>query len=237
MIAITSVSPTHINSDQQIKAVKSWIDCGMQVYSMNCESECELLKDLYPDVIFISTTQTMQLTFKKPYVRINAVLDWCKEQDEDNFCIINSDIELKINDFSGIEKEMESAIVLANRIDYEVAYSGSQYTLGIDVFFIHKKWLYSFSQTIFCFGQCFWDYWIPYSATKKGIEVTFIKQDIAFHKTHNAQYNHDQWLQTARYFLWEHGLYNYNSTLVQDLGRMNKDIYNYIYTAGKRKEL
>lgn len=239
MICITSISPSHINSGIQSKAIKSWIDCGMKVFSMNCRSECEILKSLYPDVEFIPTFQTMELSFKKPYVRINAVLDWCKGAHKEHFCIINSDIELKTDadTIIRIEKEMETALVLANRVNYETEYTGEQYLSGIDVFFIHKKWLNNFAQTLFCFGQCFWDYWVPYSATQRGIELTFIKQNIAFHKNHNAQYDQDQWLKTGRLFIWEHNLYQFNSTQPKEIGRMSSHVYNYIYATAKRKEI
>lgn len=239
MIAVTSISPTHINAGIQSKAVQSWIDCGMKVYSINCKEECEQLKPLYPDVTFIPTHQTMEQTFKRPYVRINAVLDWAKDQSENHFCIINSDIELKINNVTliGIENEMEKSIVMSNRVNHNGDYIGAQYLAGIDVFFIHKKWLSYFSQTIFCFGQCFWDYWIPYSANEKGIDTTFVKQNISYHLNHPAQYKHEQWLQTGRYFLWEHGLSQFNSTLPSEVGKANTYVYNYIYTNSKRKEL
>lgn len=237
MKALTSISPYHVNNEQQSKAVKSWIDLGLEVYSFNHYKEIELLKDAYPDVTFIGTYQTMENTFNKPYVRVNAVLDWCKDQMDDHFCIVNSDIELKVNSLDNIKLEMESSIVMANRVNHNGDYIGGQYTLGIDVFFIHKKWLGAFSQTIFCFGQCFWDYWIPYSASKAGIDTTFIQQDIAYHLNHNAQYNHDQWLKCGRYFQWEQGLYNYQSSMPSDIGRMNQDVFNYIYTTGKRKTI
>lgn len=239
MIAITSIAPKHINEGIQAKAVKSWIACGLKVYSMNSKSECELLAPLYPDVTFIPTVRTMEQTFNKPYPSVNAIMDWCKEQYENHFCIINSDIELRC-DLETIERikiEMDNSIVMANRVNHNGDYIGAQYLAGIDLFFIHKKWLNSFAQTIFCLGQCHFDYWIPFSATQKGIDLTFVKQNIAYHLNHNAQYNHDQWLKTGRYFIWESNLYNFNSTSPQDIGRMSTFVYNYIYTTAKRKQI
>ena len=45
MIACTSISPKHTNNDIQLKAVNSWIELGIKVYSFNNKQEC---KDLQP---------------------------------------------------------------------------------------------------------------------------------------------------------------------------------------------
>lgn len=237
MICVTSISPTHINKDIQLQAVKSWQDLGINVYSFNSPKEVEILKPLYPSVTFVETTRTMELTYGKPYVQINAILDFCQLLREDYFCIINSDIELKTDKqtIDRIKIEMEKGIVLSNRVNYDVDYNGAQYMAGIDTFFIHKKWMAMYAQTTFCFGQCFWDYWIPYVALMNNIPVTFIKQNVTFHKNHHAQYNADQWKKTGRYFIWEHNLYQFNP--ITDIGKMSTYVFNYIYSTAKRIEI
>src|SRR6185503_6493270 len=114
-----SISPTHINKDIQAKAIQSWIDLGMEVYSFNCMKEIFILKPLYPNVHFIVTNRTMELTYGKPLVSINSVMDWAKQRDEDHYCIINSDVELKTDKgfIERVKLKMEDAIILDNRID------------------------------------------------------------------------------------------------------------------------
>ena len=73
MIAITSIARRHVNRDIQHKAVQSWIDLGMKVYSMNGKAECDRLRELYPNVTFIETARTMEKTYKRPFVAINAI--------------------------------------------------------------------------------------------------------------------------------------------------------------------
>lgn len=237
MIACTSISPKHANNDIQLKAVNSWNDLGLKVYSFNCKKECEQLAPLYPNVTFIETNRTMEYHFGKPYVSINAVIDWAKESEFNEFCIINSDIELKtdIDTINRIKSAMAEKILLCNRVNYDTDYKGTQYLQGIDVFFIHKKWMSIFPQTIFCFGQCFWDYWIPFTASKNGIEVQFIKQDIAFHKNHNVQYSEENWNKTGRYFMWNNDLYQFHPT--QGIGKMSTFVFNYIYNYSRRKQI
>ena len=156
MIACTSISPKHTNNDIQLKAVNSWIELGIKVYSFNNKQECKDLQPLYPNVIFIETHRTLEHHYGKPYVSINAVLDWCKEQKEDYFCLINSDIELKTDKetIGRIKAKMKDNIVLANRVNYDNDYNGKQYLAGIDVFFLHRNYIGIYEQSQFCFGQC-----------------------------------------------------------------------------------
>ena len=237
MIFCTSISPTHVNKDIQLKAIKSWQELGGHVYSFNHPSEIAQLKSQYNHVTFIHTDRTFELTYGKPLVSISAVLDWIKANTNTHFCIINSDIELRMNSemLLRIREEMKTSIVLANRIDYEENNSGKEYYYGIDVFFIHKQFIGLYPQSMFCFGQCFWDYEIPYKALKSGVEVTFIKQQIAWHKAHKMQYNNDDWAKSGRYFLWHNNLYQFNHT--QEIGKMSTYIYNFIYNGSQRKEI
>lgn len=236
MIAVTSISPTHINKDIQLKSVQSWIDLGLDVYSFNNKEECDLLSPLYPGIIFIQTHRTMEATFRKPYVSLSAIFDWCKVQKEDTFCLINSDIELKTDKetIQRISKQTkENKCIVANRVNYTTEYSGSKYLSGIDVFFMNKNNIGVFPQNLFCLGQCHFDYYIPYLSLQKGYEVIFLKQDIAFHKDHSAQYKQEDWIKTGHHLMWLTELYQFTN----QIGRMSTFVYNYIYNTSKRIEI
>jgi len=237
MIVCTSISPTHANTGIQLQCVKSWQGLGLKVYSFNHKSEIADLCKIYKDVFFVETSRTFELTYGKKLVAISAVLDWAKENDTD-ICLINSDIELKTDKetIERIKLKMNDNIVLANRIDYDDdEKDGKEYLLGIDVFFINKKILGLFPQSMHCFGVPFWDYFIPYTATKSGVNVIFIKQRIAYHKNHLAQYSPDIWKKSGRFFLWENGMYQFNDTT--EIGKMSTFVYNFIYNSSLRIEI
>lgn len=236
MVAVTSISPVHVNKDIQAQAVQSWIDCGMKVYSINNKDECKKLAPIYPNVTFVETQRTMEETFGKPYVSLSAIFDWCKTQKDNVFCLINSDIELKTDKetIERIEKKaIDNNLILANRVNYVSDYKGSRYLAGIDVFFMNKQIIHSFPQNLFCLGQCHFDYYIPYHASQKGYNLIFLRQDIAFHKEHGAQYKQDDWVRTGQHFIWLSELYQFTN----QVGRMSTHIYNYIYSAAKRLEI
>lgn len=229
MIVITSISPVHAN-DQQ-KAVDSWIKSGLKVYSLNCKREIEEIQDLYPNVTFIETNRTMEKHFLKPVVQISAMLDFAKTLDEDYFLFTNSDVEIEIENGikDKIKKVMDNKIVICNRNDYgEDKAIAHQYYKGIDLFFIHKRFLNIYPQSMYACGQCFWDYWIPFTAMKSGIDIALIKNKIAFHKIHELQYSHENWFRIGRFFRWENILYQFQDTQ-HGIGQMSTFVFNRIY--------
>lgn len=234
MIFVTSIAPHHINEGIQLKSVNSWIEAGYKVYSFNHISEIEKLQEMYSDVNFIPTNRTQKEIFGKHYVCINAIFDWALENKE-NICLINSDIELKAekNLMIRIEKKIETSIVMANRVNYDSDYNGSQYHQGIDAFFISWKNLSFYPQTSFCLGNCHFDYFIPYWAIGMGVETFFVKQDIIYHKNHAAQYNQDNWVRTGQHLMWLLNLYQFTN----QVGKMSTFVYNYIYNASQRIEI
>jgi hypothetical protein len=162
----------------------------------------------------------MEAHFGKKYVSINAMLDWAKEQKEDQFLFINSDII--INDPKGLLNQVRDGVAMIKRMDFDEDISkAKKYDHGIDAFIIPYKYLKIFPQSIYCMGQTFWDYWIPFRTVKEGVKLFEIKEPIIFHKKHNVQYKQDQWIKLARYFQWENDLYKYSSAI----NRMSLFIY------------
>lgn len=224
MIAITSLSPTHINKNIQQRAVSGWKRLGMEVYSFNHPSEIPALSH-YKGVNFISTEQTMQHVFSKPYVQITAMFEWAKKQNEERFLFINSDIELAFNKhlLLKVKEEMKHKVVICHRNDYLVNKEKAEpYILGIDAFFLNKKHLDIFPPSLFCIGNCFWDYNIPFTAIKNGIEVINLQNKFAYHKKHPVQYSEKNWEITGKYFMLEH------SIPIEDIGRLNELTFNFL---------
>lgn len=238
MVAITSISPTHINKDIQKKAIDGWIELGMKVISVNSKKEIVLLENDYPNVEFIPTVRTLEKTYGKPYVQISAIIDICKEYDQDDyFCIINSDIELKSDNetIKNIEEIMTDYVVMSNRVNHSGNYIGAKYLAGIDVFFLHKRFLNSYPESMHGLGMTFIDYFIAYTATQAGIPTMFIEQNFAYHLEHPAQYSSDSWKKSGRYFLWENELYQFSDT--NGIGKMSTFVFEYIYNASITKKI
>lgn len=212
MIAITSISPNHRNNDIQAKSVASWIDLGFIVYSLNVLDEVHILmrKDCYKKVNFIAVPEllTTKSIFGKPYVKINTLLNFGLSCNSEVFALINSDIELY--DSSETLLFIESTVrrgsfVYASRFDYNnsINENKSPIAYGIDVFFFNKKNARLLPQNDFSMGQCWWDYWLPYTMIKNEIESIGIEAPFAYHKSHEIQWNESQWSIAKQFFLNE----------------------------------
>ena len=239
MIFITSISPKHIND--QLKATDTWHSMG-KVYSLNCKAEIELLKKQYPKIEFIETTRTLEKTYGKPVVSISAMFDFALSLKDENFCFINSDIELHDNKrlITNIKHALELSVVVANRIDYTEKNpketSLKVYYTGIDAFFLNRKHIEIYPKSMFAMGQCFWDYNVPFTAIKQGINVYLLKNRFLFHKEHPLQYSNENWLKTGRYFQIEHDLFQFDNS-TYGIGKMSDFVFNKIYKTMIKKEL
>jgi len=233
MVAVTSISPKHRNNDIQAIAVKSWIDFGLTVYSFNEPKECEELKPKYPDVIFVPTMRTMQWVFSKPYVSISAIFDYFKYKKSD-ILLINSDIVIKTDiNLIQIEEKLKDCLILANRINHNGDYKGVKYLQGIDAFFIPYRLLFLYPETLFCLGQCHFDYMIPYQAIRDGYDVYFLENDFIYHLEHPVQYSRDNWMKTGEHFKWIYNLVQFGN----NIGQMSTYVFKYIYNASQRLKL
>lgn len=201
--AITSLAPGHKNFDNQLKAVLSWMKHGFNVVSINHPNEINGLKEQFPEVEFVPTIRTNEKLFKKPYPTISAIIDHLKIRSEEKFLLINSDIVIydswKIQD--DLCSKADNGVVVMARYNYEDEYKfGRRYAGGFDAFWIHKKFLHIFPQTVLCVGQCFWDYWFPYQCVLNKVKMYEVPQAYIFHKNHETQWSEANYKATANIF-------------------------------------
>lgn len=208
MICITSISPNHKNFDSQLRAVKSWVDHGYKVVSLNHPDEIKELKAFNKYVKFIPTIRTNEVLFKRPYVLISAIIDYIKELGEEHALVINSDIiiEDRLSFTEEIKRISNDGIIVMNRHDFNDDTDNSKvYELGFDGFFINKKWLNIFPQSILCLGQCHWDFWVPFICILSKVTIFRLNEPYLFHKTHPVQYIPEDWKSTSEIFRAETG--------------------------------
>jgi hypothetical protein len=231
MIAITSISPSHKNFETQKKAIQSWIEAGYKPVSLNSKEEIALLTE-FKDVEFIETVRTNEVLFKRPYVIISAIIDHLKQRSEEHFMIINSDIIIK-----GTERQTENlklqsneGVIIINRNDFKEEENGisKRYELGFDGFFINKKWIHIFPQSILCLGQCFWDFWIPYQCVLAKVPIFRMREPYLYHKAHPIQYSTEDWLATGHIIRGECHVQDAKLSGQRDIPRMAEYIYSRI---------
>src|SRR5436190_513332 len=75
LFALTSLAPGPDHQPRQQAAIRSWRSAGLEVRSFNHPSEIAALGPAY-DVSFVSVEQTTAAEFGRPYIPINAMLNW-----------------------------------------------------------------------------------------------------------------------------------------------------------------
>ena len=207
--AMTSISPRHHIGDAQIQAVESWAACGLKVLSFNSPSEIEQLRDRYPSVEFVPVYHTMEGVQKVPYVPISAFIEYAKRNEVGQIMLINSDIA--INDPNGLVRNYcgraHDGLIFANREDHNGDGNGKRYIHGFDVFIIHSNHYHLITQSMFCMGQTWWDYWIPFQFIMAKVPITLVKEPLFFHRAHPIQYSGQEWVRMTEHFQWMTGQY------------------------------
>lgn len=231
MNCITTISPSHKNFESQLRAVKSWRDYGYKVVSLNHPEEIKALEKFKEYVTFIPTTRTNEILFKKPYVLISAIIDYIKDSKEEYSLVLNSDIiiEDKLKFTSEIKRISEQGVIVMNRHDFnDDTDNAKAYELGFDGFFINKKWLNIFPQSILCLGQCHWDFWLPYVCVLSKVTIYRLNEPYLFHKTHPVQYSPQNWASTSEIFRAEMGPIDKNMYMLKSPERVADYVYKTI---------
>lgn len=195
MVFITSLSPGHSNSDNQVHSLESWKPYG-KIYSLNTPIEIEQIRLIYQNsVTFIPTEKTIKHIVKKDLVTINALIDFGITIGED-VVLINSDILIdKLPEFK------QDGMTILSRYDYTDHFGDAKiFNSGFDLFHIPKKFLNVFPHSIYALGLSWWDYSIVLRFFERNIPVYWPQEKYIYHKLHPTQYSIEEWLYVGDIF-------------------------------------
>jgi len=191
----TTINP-YSNFDRQSESIKTWSN-HYQVYSINLKEEIEKIENLYPDVIFIETDNTFDYNGKR-LIKMNAILENIDKSDI--AAIVNSDISLNKSMIIDIDDiYLKNSLVVGTRYELD---NGRIYPFiyGYDIFIFDPKNISIILNDNYVIGMPWWDYWLPISFIKNGMNVYHIKDQIIYHVTHETNYDMDIWLQFGKKF-------------------------------------
>lgn len=204
MLIITSISPNHKNMQNQIEAIKSWKQYG-SIFSMNKQDEINQIdKSEYLGVNFLPTTRTIEQLFGIPRVNINAMIDIAKLHCKD-LLIVNSDIIIE-----RLPELKQDGVTILSRWDYTTSFAdATHFEFGFDLFYIPKEFLHFYPPTIYGLGSTWIDFSIPYRMLNNGVKVYWPQGKCIYHKTHELQWNFDEWTRMGKFFQLEFNLDSY----------------------------
>ena len=198
MITIaTSIAP--FNIECQKNAIKTWMNMGFKVISINASDEIEKVSPHFPEVRFHVASRDGRDRYGKPVIYINDVLTILAGCDTQICGIVNSDICLHVGDtekfISFLTAEAKSSLVFGSRINTtsEDERKGNEYDGGFDYFFFDKEIIPLYKQSNFCFGIPWWDFWFPLTAHLDGIAIKRLASPVAYHVEHGDRWNPKEW--------------------------------------------
>lgn len=201
LFALTSLAPDAGAQSRQQAAIASWRGAGLEVRSFNHPSEIVVLERVY-DVTFVPAVRTTQAEFGRPYVAINAMLDWAARKAVP-VLMINADIELHLTpaELRRLQLLGDAGLVYFVRFNHDGDLSRATCEpWGIDAFLLHGRNATGFADSFLSMGQPFWDYWLPLGFMALGRPVWAVESPVSFHRNHARSWSWEAWHRCALEF-------------------------------------
>lgn len=193
MKVFTTINP-YGNFESQNESLLSWSKY-YEVYSVNLKEEINTLKDKFPYVKFIETNNIF-IYGEKKLVKLNAILNSMKNIDSNKFAIINSDIILK-RDIP--TKFLKSNLTIGTRWELDGINKPYPFNNGYDIFIFNKYMIDLYLNDNYVIGMPWWDFWIPLITIKSQLNLSHIKNEIIYHRTHDTNYDADIWIKFGEF--------------------------------------
>jgi hypothetical protein len=192
----------------QAAAVESWRNAGASVFSVNGAAEIAALTRDYADVTFVTAAKTAERIAGKPVPYIHDLMKTLRQASaghpDATVGIINADIHLRFKpaDILTLNTGARDSVILGSRVDVpsmdgvkNFAPTGTEtYSVGYDYFLMSGNVLDDFSDSPFCLGMPFWDYWLPLIALLKGRTLRSLFAPVALHVGHETRWDNSIYL-------------------------------------------
>jgi hypothetical protein len=197
----TTISPVRIEAQQA--CVRSWLDAGFELISVNSPQEIAVLEGAFPGVRFVPARRDGRERTGRPvpfvYDVVQALADSCTR----HVGLVNSDILLCRPDLRRtLLHRPERSLTLGQRIDVDSARGENPHPqlCGIDLFVFDRSFVTLVEDRPFFFGVPWWDYWIPMAAALGGLEVQRLHHGPLLHVRHAQNWSWQSWDGGAREF-------------------------------------
>lgn len=202
----TSLVPDRDHALQNA-TLASWLACGFDVISVNGAAEADAVRKAFPAAVVVPVSMTAEKFAKKPVPFIHDLLKILRQAIAarglaPSACtvgIINADIYLR--DIDGlkafIQREAHGSLLCGPRVDVPdiqgfsgfVPSGAENYAIGYDYFFMPGTALEDFSESPFCLGMPFWDYWMPLVTLLRGRPLKTLASPVALHAHHETRWD------------------------------------------------
>lgn len=210
----TSIPPTmsRLNSGREIGAeyqrlcVRSWLDCGFKVISVNPREEVAELAARYSDVSFVAADRDARALFGRKTPFIGDLLAALLASGCEKLGIINADLVFEPSPgwAASIPEAIGPSMLAAHRYDTSSLVDGalSKYYVGLDCLFFDRETAADFAPEAgnLAMGLPWWDYWLPAVCQIHGRDVKLIDRPGCAHLIHPQGYAEDLLLRFSMDF-------------------------------------
>ncbi|MDD9148778.1 hypothetical protein OYT88_09475 [Sporolactobacillus sp. CQH2019] len=193
ILVATSVSPDRIEA--QKRAIKSWLDAGFDVVSLNTEEEADTLKAHFPDIKFHIVKRSAKEKYGKPYIYIYDFMSYLNSTDYKVVGIVNSDVQfrnIRPDFINVIYSEALNSLVYGHRMDVtHISDSSGTLSNGVDYFFFDRDLISVYQDDGLCMGQPAWDWWMVCVPASKNKITKRILNPIGYHEIHPQQWDQE----------------------------------------------
>ena len=197
-----------IDSEYQKLCLRSWLDCGFRVVSVNHLDEIAGLAAIYPEVSFVATNRDASAVSGRRTPYIADLLCALIDAPEPVVGIINSDIVFEPSPAwqTWLPRAVGKAVVTGQRLDATSLLAGTfrKYYWGFDFFFFDIKsarYLVDTAMAMpFAMGLAWWDYWLPAALSLAGRHIVTLERPTVAHLIHKEPQLDDSWRQLAIHF-------------------------------------
>jgi hypothetical protein len=153
---------------------------------MNHVMEVQALTGQFEGVELVSTYDTAEALYGKPFVTLNALLRWVAEQSEP-VLLINGDLHLKTTAEQLARLSAVAAdglpYLLQTNVDADMGNPSAE-TWGLSAFVVSPKLADIYETSTLCMAEPWWDYWLPYVCIDRGIQLYDAGASLAYHVRH-----------------------------------------------------
>ena len=189
----------------QMACIKSWIDNGFEVYTINSRHE-KIPEILRPLVKCLTVERDAFFETGKHILFMSDILNEIKNIVSDEpFCITNADVILrKDSGLSKIVPEVKEKMMMVERrndfkhFDQQVT---TPFRWGFDLFVFHSKDIPILENNEFVIGMPWWDYFLPLACFFSGMSRFRAKNPLIYHLEHTERWNGALWTKYGEIFV------------------------------------
>jgi tetratricopeptide (TPR) repeat protein len=195
-----------VDAEYQRLCIRSWIECGFRVLSVNHRDEIPALAGEYPEVSFVATERDASAVSGRRTPYIADLLGAVADTQATVVGIINSDLVFEPSAAweDRLPRAVMDAVVTGQRHDATSLLEGTfrKYYWGFDYFFFDIKAARDLIESAmpFAMGLAWWDYWLPAALSLTGRQVRALERPAVAHLIHKEPQLDDSWRELAIHF-------------------------------------